>query len=85
MSVTHAAGPVVGIKGRIIQRCPVCGEKLCDSLNTAMPLNPDGSIPEFPTWAEGALVEIDGNRSSLVGEFLTMELPVNFCLVLVER
>lgn len=84
MSVTHLAGPVVGIKGRIIQRCPVCGEKLLDSLNAAMPLNPDGSVPEFPTWDEGSLVEVEGNRSSVIGEFISDSLPNNFCLVLVE-
>lgn len=87
-TVTHMAGPPVGIGGRVIQRCLVCGEKLLDSLNTAAPLNPDGTPPVFPTWDEGALVRIEpGNpaRHSVVGSFMTtIPLPADFCWELVE-
>jgi hypothetical protein len=65
-TVTHIAGNVIEIEGRVIQRCVVCGAKLCDSLNVAMPLNKDGSVPEFPTWAIWSLVQVDaGNPTRL--------------------
>lgn len=88
MSVTHVAGPVVTIGSRVIQRCAVCGEKLADNKNTAAPVNPDGSPPEFPTWPERSLVQIEaGNptRYSLAGDFMQADkLPEDFCLALVE-
>lgn len=84
-SVTHLAGPVVTIQGRIIQRCAVCGEKLCDSLNIAAPLEPDGSEPTFLTWQEAAFVQMEGNRTSLVGNLRTDSVPEDFCLALVEQ
>jgi hypothetical protein len=85
MSVTHMAGPVVGVAGRGVQRCAVCGEKLLDSKNAMAPVGPNGERPEFPFWREGALVECDGNRSSDAGDFMTAEhLPDDFCLSLVE-
>jgi hypothetical protein len=83
-TVTHVAGPVVEIDGRIVQRCACCGEKLADNLNCAMPLNPDGTPPAFPTWTQKALVQIEGNRMSVIGEFGTDEIPHDFCLALVE-
>jgi hypothetical protein len=57
-TLTHFAGIRMDICGRIVQRCTVCGAKLADSLNCAMPLNPDGSVPEFPTFAQGAIVQV---------------------------
>lgn len=84
-SVTHLAGPVVTIRGRAIQRCVVCGEKLCDSLNTAAPLESDGSEPIFPTWQEQAFVQMEGNRTSQVGNLRHTPLPDDFCLALVEQ
>lgn len=90
MSVTHVAGPVVrigcGCAGtRIIQRCAVCGEKLCDNVNTSMPLNPDGTQPEFPTWAEGNFVWHEGNGWHLIGPFESEPMPEDFCIDLVEE
>lgn len=84
-SVTHVAGPVAVIEGRQIQRCVVCGDKLCDSRGAMMPVNPDGSAPTFPTWEQGALVQCEGSRQSVVGSFFDEgPLPDDFCLVLVE-
>lgn len=78
--VTHIAGVFVGLAGRIIQRCACCGYKLVDNKNTA---SPDGAT--MSTWASGALVEIDGNRSSMVGMYEDPNpLPANFCINLVE-
>jgi hypothetical protein len=56
-STTHVAGLPMDICGRIIQRCAVCGEKMCDSLNAAMPIS-DGIADEFPTWQVGAVVRV---------------------------
>lgn len=87
-TVTHMAGASVGVAGRVIQRCLVCGEKLCDNKGTAAPVNPDGSPPVFPTFAQGALVQVEpGNptRFSVVGEFVSPDpLPDDFCWELVE-
>lgn len=85
MSVTHIAGPAINAAGRVIQRCSLCGEKLCDSRNTAAPLNADGSVPKFPTWEIGRLVQCEpGNptRWSLLPD--TDRLPKDSCLELVE-
>jgi hypothetical protein len=87
MSTTHVAGPAICISGRILQRCAICGHKLCDSLNTAVPSSSIGTVPEFPTWREGDYVQEDGNRSSVVGYFPSSP-PVpevtDLCLDLVE-
>lgn len=88
--IVHLAGNAVCLDGRIIQRCLICGEKLADNLNCAMPVEPDGSDPVFPTWGTGAWVEIDGNRSSKVGESENPEMwgeqiPENSCVSLVEQ
>lgn len=74
-TVTHVAGPPVMVGDRIIQRCPVCGEKLADTKEDE----------DFDGWGEGSLVCIDGTRQVYMGEFLDMkELPEDFCLTLVE-
>jgi hypothetical protein len=87
-TVTHVAGIVFRIGERVIQRCCVCGEKLCDNLNTAMPLKPDGSVPEFPVWEEMALVQHEGNRWSLIeperNDAGEPKLPTDSCIALVE-
>lgn len=77
MSVSHIAGLIVKIDGRVIQRCAVCGEKLIDSLNSA---SCDGS--PMPVWQENRFVQVDGNYWSLLPE--SNELPVDHCLPLVE-
>lgn len=81
MSVTHIAGVRLDVCGRVIQRCSLCGAKLCDSENVAMPVGPDGSLPGFPTWETGRLVQIEtGNptRSVLLPD--TDRLPDDSCL-----
>lgn len=61
-STTHIAAPKVTIGSRILQRCLVCGFKLCDNINVAMPLEPDGSVPKFPTFPEWELIRCtEGN------------------------
>jgi len=88
-SLTHVAGIAFRVGDRVIQRCCVCGEKLLDNLRTAVPLNPDGSIPEFPTWEEMALVQCEGNRQSALQPERDVrgnpKLPEDSCLLLVEE
>lgn len=57
-TVTHLAGPRIDVCGRIIQRCSVCGTKLCDSLGAMMPVNRDGSPPVFPTFPEDRMIQV---------------------------
>lgn len=80
-TVTHIAGVRLNAAGRIIQRCSLCGAKLCDSEGVAMPFDEDGSEPTFATWETGRLVQVDaGNptRSSLLPD--TDKLPEDSCL-----
>mgnify|MGYP000909049470 CR=1 FL=1 len=87
MSVTHIPGCVIEIKGRIIQRCMLCGEKLCDNKNVMMPVGPDGEDPIFPTFKIGSLIECEGNRMFMVEEDFTkkdVRLPDDLCLSLIE-
>ena len=86
-TVTHVAGPVVTIQGRSIQRCVVCGEKLCDSNGQMGVCGPGGEPPMFVHWAERALVRVapgSPTELSLVGDFVDTEPPEDFCLALVE-
>lgn len=89
MATIHLAGNAVVLDGRVIQRCLICGEKLCDSLNVAMPVMPNGQPGRFCTWGVGAWIEQDGNRTSLVAEtdtprFSAEEIPPGCCIDLVE-
>ena len=79
MSVTHIASKPVIIDDRLIQRCGWCGEKLLDSKGTMAPTNPDGTAPVFPTWPDGALVQVDGNRSLVIEIEEPWELPADHC------
>jgi hypothetical protein len=84
-STTHIAGPIITAFGRIIQRCSLCGEKLCDSRDHAAPLNPDGTAPEFPTWQSGRLVRVDhGNPAHWIMLDDTDKLPEDSCFGLME-
>lgn len=80
-TITHISGIRLDVCGRIIQRCSLCGAKLCDSKNVAMPLNEDGTVPEFPSWPVGRLIQVDaGNptRSSLLPD--SHKLPEDSCV-----
>lgn len=84
-SVTHIVGIDVNACGRIIQRCSLCGEKLCDSKGCAMPLEPDGSQPKYATWEVGRLLRVTfGNPTNYILLEDTHELPKDSCLDLVE-
>lgn len=79
-SVTHIAGHSITVRGRLIQRCALCGEKLVDSLNTA---SPDGR--PIGTWEVGRFVNVTfGNPSRSVVLENSDKLPDDSCLSLVE-
>lgn len=89
-TVTHVAGPSVCFEsGRFIQRCIVCGEILSNG-NTN---NMGNQVINF--WAVGALVQCDGGNDDpvrhmkLIGmlaeNFKDDDLPVDFCIALVEK
>lgn len=85
MTTTHIAGVRLDVCGRVIQRCSLCGFKLCDSLGVAMLLNPDGSDPEFATWQTGRLIQVEeGNPTRWLMLPDTDKLPDDSCLSLVE-
>jgi hypothetical protein len=80
-TISHFAGLRMDICGRIIQRCSVCGAKLCDSEGVMMPLNKDGSAPEFPTWPEGRVVQVTlGNPSRTEVMPDDQRLPKDACI-----
>ncbi len=84
-SVTHLAGPAITAGGRVIQRCSLCGEKLCDSKNTAAPVNRNGTPPVFPTWEVGRLIQVTpGNPTAFILLEDTDRLPPDSCLDLIE-
>jgi hypothetical protein len=88
-SVTHVAGPYVGIDGRAVQRCMWCGAVLVDTRGQMGPVGPDGEPPTVCFWATGALVQVSGDnpqRSLDVGRFdeVGKPLPTDFCIDLVE-
>ncbi len=86
-TVTHLAGPVITVSGRVLQRCCICGEKLCDNARCAMALNPDGSAPEFPTWEPGQLIRVtSGNPThyAVISYPIDNQLPKDSCIDLVE-
>jgi hypothetical protein len=84
-TVTHIAGPAITACGRTIQRCSLCGEKLVDDKNCAMPLREDGTADSIGTWEVGRLVQVEGGnptRYSLLPD--TDKLPEDSCLALLE-
>lgn len=84
-SVTHIAAPFIIANGRTIQRCALCGEKLIDDKNCAMPLKPDGTADSIGTWEAMRLVRVTvGNpqRWELLPD--SDKLPEDSCLVLIE-
>lgn len=85
-TVTHVAGPAMHVAGRTIQRCALCGDKLVDSKNTAMPLRPDGTADSISTWEAGRLIQVtvgeNPTRYLLLPD--TDRLPKDSCIDLIE-
>lgn len=82
-TLSHLAGPAITASGRVIQRCSICGAKLADSLNCAMPLEPDGSTPTFPTWPVGRFVRVTTGIPGFTEHTVlddTDRLPEDTCL-----
>lgn len=84
VSVTHIAGLVIEIGPRVIQRCGVCGEKLVDNKDVAMPVREDGSVDKIATWCVGGLVRREGHRWHAIAHVNGEDLPADNCLDLVE-
>lgn len=80
-TVAHLAGPEITVDGRVLQRCLICGAKLCDSLGYAAPLNADGSVHEYPTFPKGRFVNVSVTGSVTGFTVLddTDKLPDNWC------
>ncbi len=87
--VVHLAGNSVVLGDRCIQRCLICGEKLCDNLSAMVAQDAHGTAPPFATWGLGAWIEHEGNRWGVIGEtdsptFKWDQIPEDCCLELVE-
>jgi hypothetical protein len=85
-TTTHAAGPVVRINGRTLQRCIICGYLLVDSSVYAPILDDQGRPQPHPTWPVSSLVRFAGKSQVTVGTFESKEqtLPPDICIDLVE-
>lgn len=92
MKTVHLAGNSVTIDGRVIQRCLVCGEKLCDSRGAMAPVTPDGSPTMFATFGVGQLIEVERvdehcTRFLAIGDTETPQFDaawLDCCIHLVE-
>ena len=78
-TATHIAGPIMMLNGRIIQRCPVCGEKLID-------VQKEGAST-FQAWPSGVWVRIANGQQVRIklADDNVKGCPDDFCLSLVER
>ena len=94
-SVSHLPAGPIDIRGRVIQRCAICGEKLVDSKRTMVPIGDAGK--PYPTWEPGVMVRVikEGNVSRWEsvecetiegenGERDRQKLPEDSCIDLVE-
>lgn len=90
--IIHLAGNAVTVGGRVIQRCAICGEKLCDSVRAAVAAAA-GEAAEFSVYKVGSwvkavprpgtealLLRVGGTESPALGG----EIPEGCCLELVE-
>lgn len=77
MSVTHIAGSSINFRGRLLQRCAVCGEKLLDAVPTP--------FCNHNFFAMGMLITVDGVRVEQRGIIHNdVDVPEDFCIALVE-
>lgn len=78
MDIVHVAGMEIDVRGRIIQRCAICGEILIDIQTGVISGAFDNNPATYPTWTMGRMVFIDaeGNPSQLPE---TGKLPPNSC------
>lgn len=84
-SVTHIAGPAITACGRVIQRCSLCGAKLCDSNNVAIVTTREDQEPKFPTWEVGRLIRVSaGNPTNYMLLEDTDRLPKDTCFDLLD-
>lgn len=91
-SWVHLAGTPVTLGDRVIQRCFICGMKLCDNLGAMAPVGPNGEAPAFPTFGVGDWIEVTPGNPTVyrsVGktespQITEGDVPENCCLEMVE-
>lgn len=74
--ITHVAGEIVYVNGRMIQRCPICGIAL---LNRVVPATTEG-IPYTATWMPGHYVKDDEEGTKWYMSADSEDLPTDLCL-----
>lgn len=57
-TLTHIAGHVITVNGRVIQRCSLCGAKLFDSKEYVEETTPGEEASKFPVWEMSRLVQV---------------------------
>lgn len=93
VATVHVAGISLTMEGvRVIQRCALCGFKLIDTDLRKVAI-PEGQEAKVPAFAPYDLVEVEGNRMSVIVAEPSREpgakpgdrkMPPGFCLALVE-
>lgn len=70
----HLAGDAVKIGNHVVQRCLICGYRMdFTDLNRIMVCD-SGGDNSYSTFKLGGIYEVDGNRTSLVGELTGPEI-----------
>lgn len=81
--VTHLAGLPVNIRGRLVQRCALCGALLRDNIDEVAPEDPEGNPASAVAWPMNALIHSEGQATWVVpGRPDT--LPADCCLNRVD-
>jgi len=79
-TLTHLAGLPVCVRGRLVQRCAICGARMVDSDGRYILRTKDGS-PGPPHWPLGAMVQV---RAGSQTEYVVLpdsgKLPEDNCL-----
>lgn len=80
-TLSHVAGVVLTVGDRVIQRCSLCGAKLCDSEGCMIATSPGEEPPKFPTWEVGRLIQVNaGNPTHFTLLPESEKLPEDTCL-----
>lgn len=80
-ALVHIAGPDIQVNHHLRQRCAWCGTVLLD-YNLALIAVPTGQDPRPSTWPAGALIQVDGQWSSVVEHTADQPLPDEACALI---
>lgn len=96
-TTVHVAGPAVSVKGRVVQRCNICGLKLVDWEDKdwvpgAEKLTPPEGTPEPSLFTESAYVRERTKDGVVLFSYVpvpededpNLDYPADGCLHLVE-